>query len=118
MQEELASLEGVEALRPGSTTNSRQRIGTEERLPEFIEDAMRSGHPQDGLLDILGLMPKASLHYLTNRFANCGFREDCELLGEMVRGLGEDAVNRLAETLQPAPATEAPEVNGLVTKLS
>src|SRR5882762_4960791 len=118
MQQALASLESVEALRPGSTTNIRQRIGTEDRLPEFIEDAMRSGHPQDGLLDILGLMPKASLHYLTNRFANCGFREDCELLGELVRALGEDAIHRLVETLQTAPATEATEVIGLLSQLS
>jgi hypothetical protein len=118
MQQALASLDSVETLRPGSTTNIRQRIGMEERLPEFIEEAMRAGHPQDGLLDILGLMPKASLHYITNRFANCGFREDCELLGEMVRGLGEEAVHRLVETIQTAPATEATEVIGLLSQLS
>jgi len=118
MQQALASLDSVETLRPGSTNNIRQRIGTEERIPEFIEDAMRAGHPQDGLLDILGLMPKASLQYITHRFANCGFREDCELLGEMVRGLGEEAVQRLAETLQTAPATEATEVIGLLSQLS
>jgi hypothetical protein len=118
MQQALASLDSVETLRPGSTNNIRQRIGTEDRLPEFIEDAMRSGQPQDGLLDILGLMPKAALHYMTNRFANCGFREDCELLGEMVRGLGDEAVNRLVETLQTAPATEATEVIGLLSQLS
>jgi len=118
MQQALASLDGVETLRPGSTNNIRQRIATEERLPEFIEDAMRAGQPPDGLLDILGLMPKASLNYMTNRFANCGFREDCELLGEMVRGLGEEAVNRLVETLQAAPATEATEVIGLLSQLS
>ena len=118
MQQALASLDSVETLRPGSTTNIRQRIGMEERLPEFIEDAMRAGHPQDGLLDILGLMPKASLHYITNRFANCGFREDCELLGEMVRGLGEEAIHRLVETVQTAPATEATEVIGLLSLLS
>jgi len=118
MQQALASLDSVETLRPGSTNNIRQRIGTEERIPEFIEDAMRSGHPQDGLLDILGLMPKASLHYMTNRFANCGFREDCQLLGELVRALGEDAIHRLVETLQTAPATEATEVIGLLSQLS
>jgi PilZ domain-containing protein len=118
MQQALASLESVETLRPGSTNNIRQRIGTEERIPEFVEDAMRAGHPQDGLLDILGLMPKASLQYITNRFANCGFHEDCALLGEMVRGLGEEAVNRLVETLQTAPATEATEVIGLLSQLS
>jgi hypothetical protein len=118
MQQAMASLDSVETLRPGSTNNLRQRIGAEERLPEFIEDSMRTGHVPDGLLEILGLMPKASLHYITNRFANCGFREDCELLGEMVHGLGEEAIHRLVETLQTAPATEATEVIGLLSQLS
>ncbi len=118
MQQALASLDGVEALRPGSTGNLRQRIGAEERLPEFIEDAMRTGQVPDGMLDILALMPKASLQYVTHRFANCGFREDCVLLGSIVNGLGEEAVNRLVETLHSAPATEAAEVIGLLSQLS
>jgi hypothetical protein len=118
MQQALASLDGVEALRPGSTSNLRQRIGAEERLPEFVEDALRTGQVPDGMLDILALMPKASLNYVTHRFANCGFREDCELLGEIVTGLGEDAVHRLVETLQTAPATEAVEVIGLLSQIS
>ncbi len=118
MQQALASLDGVEALRPGSTSNVRQRIGAEERLPEFIEDAMRTGQVPDGMLDILALMPKASLHYVTHRFANCGFREDCELLGNIVHGLGDEAVHRLVETLQTAPAGEAAEVIGLLSQLS
>ena len=118
MQQALASLDSVEALRPGSTGNLRQRIGFEERLPEFVEDAMRTGQVPDGMLDILGLMPKASLQYVTHRFANCGFREDCELLGHIVHGLGEEAINRLVETLQAAPATEAAEVIGLLSQLS
>jgi hypothetical protein len=118
MQQALASLDSVEALRPGTTSNLRQRIGAEERLPEFVEDALRTGQVPDGLLDILGLMPKAALHYVTNRFANCGFREDCELLGNIVHGLGDEAVNRLVDTLQSAPATEATEVLGLLSQLS
>src|SRR5208282_276060 len=118
MQQALASLDGVEALRPGSTNNLRQRIGVEERLPEFVEDTMRTGQIPDGLLEILMLMPKAALHYVTTRFANCGFREDCELLGRIVGGLGEDVAQRLTETLQTAPAAEATEVIGLLSQLS
>jgi hypothetical protein len=118
MQQALASLDSVEAVRPGSTNNLRQRIGVDERVPEFIEDTMRTGQIPDGLLDILGLMPKGTLHYVTTRFANCGFREDCELLGQIVGGLGEDAVQRLVETLETAPATEATEVIGLLTQLA
>jgi len=118
MQQALASLDSVEALRPGTTNNLRQRIGAEDRLPEFVEDTMRTGQIPDGLLEILALMPKATLHYVTNRFANCGFREDCELLGRLVGGLGEEATQRLVEVLQSAPATEATEVIGLLSQLA
>jgi hypothetical protein len=118
MQQALSSLESVEAMRPGSTQSLRPRIGAEERLPEFIEEAMRSGQIADGMMDILSLMPKATIHYATNRFGHCGFREDCELLTTIVRNLGDDATQRLLETLQTAPPTEAAEAIGLVSQLS
>ena len=118
MQQALSSLESVEAQRPGSTQSLRPRIGAEERLPEFIEEAMRSGHIADGMMDILALMPKATLHYVTNRFGHCGFREDCDLLCTIVRDLGEDATQRLVEILQTAPASEAVEAIGLLSQLS
>ena len=118
MQQALASLESVEAQRPGSTQSLRPRIGAEERLPEFIEEAMRSGQIADGMMDILNLMPKATIHYVTNRFGHCGFREDCELLCTVIRNLGEDATQRLIETLQTAPAGEAAEAIGLLSQLS
>jgi hypothetical protein len=118
MQQALASLESVEAMRPGSTQSLRPRIGAEERLPEFIEEAMRSGHIADGMMEILNLMPKATIHYVTNRFGHCGFREDCDLLTTIIRNLGEDATQRLLETLQTAPAAESAEAIGLVSQLS
>jgi hypothetical protein len=118
MQQALSSLDSVEAQRPGSTQSLRPRIGAEERLPEFIEEAMRSGQIADGMMDILSLMPKATIHYVTNRFGHCGFREDCDLLTTIVRNLGEDATQRLLETLQTAPANESAEAIGLVSQLS
>jgi hypothetical protein len=108
----------VEAQRPGSTQSLRPRIGAEERMPEFIEEALRSGQIADGMIEILALMPKAALHYVTNRFGHCGFRDDCELLGEIVRSLGEEATNRLLEVLQTAPASEAAETVGLLTQIA
>ena len=118
MQQALASLDSVEAQRPGSTQSLRPRIGAEERMPEFVEEALRSGQIADGMIEILALMPKTTLHYVTNRFGHCGFREDCELLGEIVRTLGEEAINRLMEALQTAPAAEAAETVGLLTQLA
>jgi hypothetical protein len=118
MQQALASLDSVEAQRPGSTQSLRPRIGAEERMPEFIEEALRSGQIADGMVEILALMPKATLHYVTHRFGHCGFREDCEILGEIVRNLGEEAIHRLVETLQTAPASEAAETVGLLTQVA
>jgi hypothetical protein len=118
MQQALASLDSVEAQRPGSTQSLRPRIGAEERMPEFVEEALRSGQIADGMVEILALMPKTTLHYVTNRFGHCGFREDCELLGEVVQALGEEATNRLMEALQTAPASEAAETVGLLTQLA
>src|SRR5580693_9020671 len=115
MQQALSSLDNIEQQRPGSTQSLRPRIGAEERLPEFIEEALRGGHLADGMTEILALMPKATLHYVTNRFGHCGFREDCEVLGNIVRGLGEDSTQRLVETLQTAPAPEAAETIGLLS---
>jgi len=113
----LASLESIEIQRPGATQSLRPRIGAEDRLPEFVEEALRGGQLPDGLPEILALMPQATLQYLTNRFGHCGFREDCELLGNMARALGDDATHRLIETLQAAPAPEAAEVIGLLSQL-
>ena len=115
MQQALSSLDSIEQQRPGSTQSLRPRIGAEERLPEFIEEALRAGHLADGMTEILGLMPKATLRYVTNRFGHCGFREDCEVLGAIVQGLGEDSTQRLLEVLQTAPATEAVETIGLLS---
>src|SRR5438132_8334838 len=102
MQQTLASLDTVEAQRPGSSQAIRPRIGAEDRIPEFVEESIRTGHIADGLLDILALMLKATLQYVTHRFGHSGFREDCELLADVVRGLGEDATHHLTETLQVA----------------
>jgi hypothetical protein len=118
MQQALSSLDSIEQQRPGSTQSLRPRIGAEERLPEFIEEALRGGHIADGMTEILGLMPKATLHYVTNRFGHCGFREDCEVLGQIVRGLGDDSTQRLLESLQTAPAAEAVETIGLLSHFS
>lgn len=114
----LASLDSIEIQRPGSTVSLRPRIGAEERLPEFVEEALRGGQLPDGMSEILGLMPQATLQYLTTRFGHCGFRDDCELLGEMAKGLGDEAAQRLIETLQVAPAAEAAEVIGLLSQLA
>ncbi len=117
MQQALSSLESVEAQRPGSTQSLRPRIGAEDRLPEFVEEAVRTGEIADGMIEILQLMPRSTLRYVTNRFTHCGFREDCELLTQIVRGLGDESARSLVEILETAPAAEAVETIGLLSQI-
>src|SRR5258708_33164699 len=77
MQQALSSLDSAEAQRPGSTQSLRPRIGAEAHMPEFIAQAMGSGQIADGMMEILNLMPKTPIHYVTNRFQPCGVRRDC-----------------------------------------
>src|SRR5262249_476572 len=59
-----------------------------------------------------------TISYVMNRFGHSGFREDCELLVEIVRALGEEAVNQLVDVLSSSPATEAAESIGLLSQLA
>jgi len=117
MQQALASLESVEAQRPGS----HKACGQDRRgrsHPGIVEESIRTGHVADGLLDILTLMPKATVHYVMNRFGHSGFREDCDLLVQMVKQLGEDAINQLLDVLQSSPPAEAAESIGILSQVA
>jgi len=118
MLQSLASLETAEERRLGSTQGLAPRIGVEERLPEFIEDALRTHAIGDGLIDILRLLPGPTLKCLGLRYSHCGFRDDCQLLCEVAQGLGQEAQASLITTLQSAPAAEAAETVGLLSRLS
>ena len=63
-------------------------------------------------------MPKATVHYVMNRFGHSGFREDCDLLVQMVKQLGEDAINQLLDVLQSSPPAEAAEAIGILSQLA
>ncbi len=117
MQQALSSLESVEAQRPGSTQSLRPRIGVEEHIPEFLEEALRAGQIPDGLTDLLGHMPGVAMRNLVARFASCGFREDCEVLIKIAQELGPQALHCLVDGLRSAPAGEAAENVGLLSYL-
>lgn len=117
MQQALASLESVEAQRPGLTQTLRPRIGVEDRMPEFVEETLRCGEIPDGMVDILRLMNGPTVTYITNRYSHCGFREDCEILCEITRELGDEAIVLLRDSLRAGPPSEAVETVGLLSRL-
>jgi hypothetical protein len=117
IQRSVELVEYVEAERPGLGKNLRPRIGVEDRLPEFIEEALKSGEAPSGLKDLLRRMPVAASSHLAGRFSRSGFREDCDLLVSMMQVLDVEGLENLRQLFRNGGPTEAIEALGLLARL-
>jgi hypothetical protein len=117
IQRAVELVEYVEAERPGLGKNLRPRIGVEDRLPEFIEEALKTGEAPSGLKDLLRRMPVAASSHLAGRFSRSGFREDCDLLVSMMQVLDVEGLENLRQLLRSGGPAEAIEALGLLARL-
>jgi hypothetical protein len=117
IQRSVELVEYVETERPGLGKNLRPRIGVENRLPEFIEDALKTGEVPSGLKDLLRRMPTVASVHLAGRFSRAGFREDCDVLISMMQVLDVEGLENLREQLRKGSPNEAIETLGLLTRL-
>jgi len=106
----------VEAERPGIGKNLRPRIAVETRLPEFVDEALRSGELPGGLKDLLRRMPGPAAETIAGRFSRVAFREDCELLVSMMEVLGADGLEHLRTQLLRGSPHEATDTIGLLAR--
>jgi hypothetical protein len=117
IQRSVELVEYVESERPGLGKNLRPRIGVEDRLSEFIEEALKTGEAPSGLKDLLRRMPVAASSHLAGRFSRSGFREDCDLLVSMMQVLDVEGLENLRQLLRNGGPTEAIETLGLLARL-
>ena len=117
IQRSVEMVDYVEAERPGVGKNLRPRIAVENRLPEFIEDALKAGELPGGLADLLRRMPEVSALHIAGRFGRAGFREDCDLLVAMMQTLGPEALEHLRMQLRQGGPTEAIDTIGILARL-
>jgi hypothetical protein len=117
IQRSVELLEYVEAERPGLGKNLRPRIAVENRLPEFIEEAVKSGQVPGGLADLMRRMPQPAAEHLAVRFGRSGFREDCNLLVSMMEVLGPAGLEHLREQLRHGNPNEALDVVGILARM-
>jgi len=113
----LSSLEKLESQAPTLIQGLQQRIGLEDRLSEFFDDAVRDRKIPDGLVEILQRLPRSGAKQLAKRFGQARFREDCDLLLDLFHKLGPEGIAYLKESLNEAPPLEAVESIGLLSRL-
>ena len=112
-----AGIELVAQQRPVLAADLRPRIGVENRLPEFIEEALNvQQFPQD-LVEVLRRTSQAAAEHLANRFFRCMRREECDRMVELVKELGSPCMGHLRETLRTGQPRQATAVVGLLSRL-
>jgi hypothetical protein len=117
MEQALDLIAGVESQRPGTAQSLRAKMGIEERVPDFVDEALRARHVAAGLTNVLKLLPESTMEQLATRFNRCSLREDSEHVANLASDLGEEAVQYLRSTLRGGPIGEAVEMAGLLGRL-
>ena len=117
MEQALELLDGVEAQRPGIARSLRGKMGIEERVPDFVDEALRARQVAAGLTGVLKLLPQAAMEQLSARFNRCSQRRDAEHIANLAGDLGEEGLQYLRSALRGGPVTEAVEMVGLLSKL-
>src|SRR2546430_12837686 len=68
----------------------RGKMGIEERVPEFVEEALKARQVAAGLTDVLRLLPQTTMEQLSARFNRCSLRDDSEHVANLAADLGEE----------------------------
>jgi hypothetical protein len=117
MEQALDLVAGVESQRPGIAQTLRGKMGIEERIPEFVEEALRARQTSAGLTNVLKLLPQSTMEQLASRFNRCSLRDDAEHISNLAADLGEESLQYLRSTVRGGPVPEATEMVGLLSKL-
>jgi hypothetical protein len=117
MEQALDLIAGVESQRPGIARSLRGKMGIEDRVPEFVEEALKARHVAAGLTNVLKLLPQTTMEQLSARFNRCSLRDDSEHVANLAADLGEEAVQYLRSTVRGGPIAEAVEMAGLLSRL-
>ncbi|HEX2663038.1 MAG TPA: hypothetical protein VHM93_09425 [Candidatus Acidoferrum sp.] len=117
MEQALDVLTSIEAQRPGIANSLRVKMGIEERIPEFVDEALRARQVAPELTKVLKMLPQSTMEQLASRFNRCTLRDESEHVANLASDLGEEAVQSLRSTVRGGPVKEAAEMVGLLSRL-
>jgi HEAT repeat protein len=112
-----SGIETVAKHRPVLASEMRPRIGVENRLPEYIEEALHLPQIPADLLAVLRLTSQAAVEHLSDRFFRCMRREECDRMIELVHELGSGGMQQLREMLRTGQPRQSASAIGLMSRL-
>jgi PilZ domain len=117
MQQSLDSLSDLEEIRPTWVQSLRPRIGVENRVPEFVEEALTAEKMPEGLVGVLMRVPQVAAEHMAVRLARSARRSEREALISLAKELGGPSTRHLREILKTELPAKAAPVIGLLSRL-
>jgi hypothetical protein len=117
MQQALDSLADLEELRPAWAQNLRPRLGVENRITEFIEEALTAEAMPEGLVGVLMRIPQGAGEHLAVRMARSGRRSERENVVQLARAVGSACARYLKEVMKSEAPAKAASIVGLLSRL-
>lgn len=117
MQQALDSLADLEELRPAWAQNLRPRLGVENRISEFIEEALTAEAMPEGLVGVLMRIPQGAGEQLAVRLARSGRRTERENVVQLAKAVGSACARYLKEVMKSESPAKAASVVGLLSRL-
>jgi PilZ domain-containing protein len=117
MQQALDSLDSLEESRPSWAQSLRPRLGIENRVSEFIDDAMNSDVVPPTLTEVLRRVAPAAAEQLALRLSRATRRYDRERIVELAGTIGDACAAPLRKILGSEPFVKAAIVIGLLSRI-
>lgn len=117
VQQAIDSVADLEESRPSWVQSLRPRLGVDNRIPEFIEEALAAEQMPDGLVGVLMRVPKLASEHLAIRLARSSRRTEREGVVTLAKSVGAPCVRHLKETLKADSAAKAAGAVGLLSRL-
>jgi hypothetical protein len=117
LQQALDSVADLEETRPSWVQSLRPRLGVDNRIPEFIEEALAAVQVPEGLVGVLMRVPKGASEHLAVRLARSARRTERESVVSLAKSVGTPCVRYLKETLKNDAPAKAAGVVGLLSRL-
>jgi hypothetical protein len=116
VNEVCAGMDLISVERPVLMTDLRPRVGVENRLPEYIEEALQQERVADDLLGVLRRTSQVGAEHLADRFFRCMRRDECDRMIELVEQVGPPVLVQLREILRTGQPRQASGAVGLVSR--
>jgi hypothetical protein len=117
VNEVCSGMELLQQQRPVLVNDLRPRVGVENRIPEFIEEALHYEPVPADLLLVLRRTSQSGAEHLADRFFRCMRRDECDRMVELVKEMGSPALTQLREILRTGQPRQASAVVGLLSRL-